>query len=113
MYKRDCDDLFAQFDVKDSIDILHAVVTEAQARAKSGKTGPDVWKETMEPRASIRARTVPVLEKEKRRLQEVLDSVCFYPIQLDEEPYIYLTLERSWRRTTSDFRTNLNRTINK
>lgn len=74
-YKKDCDDLFTQFDVKGSIDILHAVVTEAQARAESGKLGPDIWKENLDPRTSMRARTVPVLENEKKRLQEVLDEV--------------------------------------
>ena len=52
------------------------MVTEARARAESGKIGPDVWKETLEPRVSTRARTVPLLEAERNRLRGVLDKVC-------------------------------------
>jgi kinetochore protein NNF1 len=91
--KKDCDDLFEQFDVSGSIDILHAVVTEAQARAESGKLGPDVWRESLDPRTSMRARAVPVLEGEKRRLQEILGQVCSALLSLLSLP--------PWRTTPS------------
>ncbi|OCH91382.1 hypothetical protein OBBRIDRAFT_728873 [Obba rivulosa] len=73
-----CEELFKQFEVKKNLDNLHAVVTEARSRKQAGYTGKDVWREDLAPKAAVRARTVPLLEKERDRLAAELK-------QLDEE----------------------------
>ncbi|KAH7885834.1 hypothetical protein F5I97DRAFT_1159571 [Phlebopus sp. FC_14] len=71
-----CESLFKDFNVKDNINILHAVVTEARARKQRGETnGKDVWRQDLEPRAAVRARTIPVLESEVERLKATLKSL--------------------------------------
>jgi hypothetical protein len=67
--------VFAEYDLKHNIDILHAVVTEARSRKQSGLIGNDVWREDLSPKAAVRARTVPLLEKEAMRLRATLDEV--------------------------------------
>jgi hypothetical protein len=51
---------------------------DARTRAKDGViyTGADAWREDIPPRTAARARTVPVLEAERARLQAELDEVC-------------------------------------
>jgi hypothetical protein len=39
-----------------------------------GERGPDVWSETLEPWGAVRARTVPVLQRECDRLEEQLEK---------------------------------------
>lgn len=63
--------------MKENIDILHAVVDEAVARKASGNIGKDVWKEDLQPRAMVRARTIPLLEAETEKLRATLAEVCF------------------------------------
>lgn len=70
-----CADLLDRLEVKSAIDTLHSVVTEAQARAKSGDIGPDVWYDTLEPWGATRARTLPVLQTEVDRLKAQRDQV--------------------------------------
>lgn len=70
-----CEEVFAEYNVKHNIDILHAIVTEARARKQSGEIGNDVWKEDLQPRAAVRARTVPLLENEAARLRATLEKV--------------------------------------
>jgi hypothetical protein len=64
--------------VQENVDILHRVVIEAKERKAKGDIGKDVWREDLEPRAAVCARTVPILEQEAKRLQEVLAAVCSY-----------------------------------
>ena len=52
------------------------MVTEARARKQAGYSGKDIWNETLHPGAAVRARTIPLLEEEKKRLQSQLDEVC-------------------------------------
>lgn len=61
--------------MKDNIDVLHAVVTEARARKQGGEIGVDVWREDLQPMAAVRARTVPVLQSEAERLRMTLEQV--------------------------------------
>ncbi len=72
--------------MKENLDKLHAVVTEARTRKQTGYDGKDVWKEDLQPRAAVRARTVPLLEKERDRLkaqlEEVRDAVYIFIISL-------------------------------
>ena len=71
-----CEELFRKYNVKDNLDNLHAVVTAARARKQASYEGRDVWREDLQPRAAVRARTVPVLEKERDRLRAELAQVC-------------------------------------
>ncbi|KAI0072818.1 hypothetical protein K474DRAFT_1775187 [Panus rudis PR-1116 ss-1] len=73
-----CEQLLAQFEVKENLDKLHAVVNEAKARKKTGYDGKDVWRDDLHPGAAIRARTIPLLQQERDRLKAELQ-------QLDEE----------------------------
>jgi hypothetical protein len=52
-------------------------VQDARARARSDTpyTGSDVWRPDIPPRTLARARTVPVLETERDRLQAELKEV--------------------------------------
>ena len=70
-----CEQLLKQYGVRENLDSLHAVVTEARARKQAGYDGHDVWREDLSPGAAVRARTVPVLEKERERLRAELQSV--------------------------------------
>ncbi|KAI9573746.1 hypothetical protein HD554DRAFT_2251245 [Boletus coccyginus] len=71
-----CETLFRDFNVRDSINILHRVVTDARARKQRGEMeAKDIWKEDLEPRAAVRARTVPVLESEVEKLKATLQGL--------------------------------------
>jgi len=70
-----CEEHLAEYGVKENLDKLHAVVTEARARKQTGYDGKDVWKEDLQPRAAVRARTVPLLEKERDRLKAQLEEL--------------------------------------
>lgn len=54
---------------------MHRVVIEAKDRKAKGDIGKDVWREDLEPRAAVCARTVPILEQEAMRLREALTAV--------------------------------------
>lgn len=72
-----CEEVFAEYNLKENIDSLHAVVTDARARKQNGQTsGEDVWRENIEPRAAVRARTIPLLQAEAERLRATLLEVC-------------------------------------
>lgn len=77
------DKFFDDVNLKQCIDDLHAAVVEAKLRKQKGEVRPDIWKEDLHPRAATRARTVPLLEKERERLlaelQEVLFSSFYLP----------------------------------
>ncbi|KAI0270755.1 hypothetical protein BC834DRAFT_819386 [Gloeopeniophorella convolvens] len=65
--------LFEQYDVQENIDALHAVVTEARLRQQRGETpGTDTWRADLEPKAAVRARTIPTLERERDLLRAQL-----------------------------------------
>ncbi|EPQ56650.1 hypothetical protein GLOTRDRAFT_75457 [Gloeophyllum trabeum ATCC 11539] len=69
------DELLAEYNAKEKIDILHAVVTEARARRHMGggeAKRKDLWREDLQPRQAVRARTIPVLEQEVERLRRTL-----------------------------------------
>ncbi|EPT01287.1 hypothetical protein FOMPIDRAFT_1023371 [Fomitopsis schrenkii] len=70
-----CEQLLKQYNVRENLDSLHAVVTEARARKQAGYDGHDVWREDLHPGAAVRARTIPVLEKECERLRGELQSL--------------------------------------
>lgn len=61
--------------LKRCIDDLHAAVVDAKLRKQRGEVRPDIWREDLNPRAATRARTVPLLEKERERLLTELQEV--------------------------------------
>ncbi|ETW79332.1 hypothetical protein HETIRDRAFT_324225 [Heterobasidion irregulare TC 32-1] len=67
-----CDELFANYDVQRNLDSMHAVVTEARARKQSGEARKDAWRPDLEPRAAVRAWTIPLLQQERDRLRAQL-----------------------------------------
>jgi len=73
------DKFFDDVNLKQSIDDLHAAVVDAKLRKQRGEVRTDVWREDLHPRAATRARTVPLLERERERLlaelQEVFSSI--------------------------------------
>ncbi|KAF9219799.1 hypothetical protein BS17DRAFT_788798 [Gyrodon lividus] len=71
-----CETLFRDFKVRENVNIMHAVVTEARARKQRGETNrKDVWREDLETQARVRARIVPMLESEVERLKTTLKSL--------------------------------------
>lgn len=67
--------LFEKYRVRENIDILHKVVTEAKVRKEKGEVTKGVWREDLQPRNAVCARTVPILEAETARLRETLAKV--------------------------------------
>ncbi|KAI9455293.1 hypothetical protein F5148DRAFT_984784 [Russula earlei] len=73
--------LFGQYDVQTNVDTLHQAVTEARARRQrggesaAGASGADIWRPDLQPRAAVRARTVPTLERERDSLRARLSEV--------------------------------------
>ncbi|KAI0832133.1 hypothetical protein BC628DRAFT_1351815 [Trametes gibbosa] len=70
--QENCEELFKKYNVKENLDNLHAVVSTARTRRQTGYDGSDIWREDLPPRAAVRARTVPMLEKERDRLRAEL-----------------------------------------
>lgn len=69
------DKFFDDINLKQSIDDLHAAVVDAKHRKQKGEVRPDIWREDLHPRAATRARTVPLLERERERLLAELQEV--------------------------------------
>ncbi|KAG8214983.1 hypothetical protein J3R82DRAFT_8386 [Butyriboletus roseoflavus] len=71
-----CETLFKDFEVRESINVLHGVVTDARARKQRGEMeAKDIWKEALEPRAAARARTIPILESDVEKLKATLQNL--------------------------------------
>ena len=67
-----------------NVDTLHRVVTEARARRQRGETpGADRWRADVQPRAAVRARTIPALERERDLLRARLAEVRRLPRSLN------------------------------
>jgi hypothetical protein len=62
--------------VNDGLDELGAISKEAKARQQAGGyNGKDVWRDDLAPRDAVRARTIPLLENERVRLEQELKEV--------------------------------------
>lgn len=70
------DKFFDDTDLEQCIDDLHAAVVDAKLRKQKGEVRPDIWREDLHPRDATRARTVPLLEREKERLFAELQEVA-------------------------------------
>ena len=51
------------------------MVTDAKERKAKGDIESDVWREDLEPRTAVCARTVPILDREAKMLRESLAVV--------------------------------------
>ncbi|KAF5335975.1 hypothetical protein D9611_006380 [Ephemerocybe angulata] len=72
---RDLDKLFKEdYNVQESIDILHKIVQDAKERKARGEVRKDAWRENLNPRTSVCAKTIPVLEKDVARLKKQLEE---------------------------------------
>ena len=73
--QRDLDKLFKDYNIQESIDILHKVVNDAKERKARGDAEKDTWKDNLEPKVAVCARTVPVLNSEAGRLRNLISQV--------------------------------------
>jgi len=73
--QRDLDKLFKDYNVQENVDILHKVVTDAKERKASGTVGKSVWKDNLDSRVAVAARTVPLLTSEADRLRALTAQV--------------------------------------
>jgi len=73
--QRDLDKLFKDYNIQESIDILHKVVNDAKERKARGDAGDDSWKDNLDPKVAVCARTVPVLNSEAARLRTLISQV--------------------------------------
>ncbi|KAI6141164.1 hypothetical protein BKA82DRAFT_4203183 [Pisolithus tinctorius] len=81
-----CERLFKDYSVRENINTLHAVVTEARAGKQRAEVDrKDLWKEDLDPRGAVRAHMVPVLQAERERLKETLHQLEEENIVLYEE----------------------------
>ena len=76
-FQKATDEFFVDTELKRCIDDLHAAVVDAKLRKQRGEVRPDIWREDLNPRAATRARTVPLLERERERLLAELQEVSF------------------------------------
>ena len=102
-----CEQLLKQYGVRENLDSLHAVVTEARARKQAGYNGHDVWREDLSPGAAVRARTVPVLEKERERLRTELQSVRLLDVSHLFSKQSFAQLDTENRRLQSEMQENV------
>ncbi|KAK0189171.1 hypothetical protein F5146DRAFT_1003121 [Armillaria mellea] len=93
---RDLDRLFRSFNVQENIDILHRVIEEAKERKEARIERSDQWREDLEPRAAISARTISKLDEENARLREILSQV------LEEWNTLPLEELETWTRQTME-----------
>ncbi|KAL4066049.1 hypothetical protein V8B97DRAFT_1933510 [Scleroderma yunnanense] len=90
-----CEALFKDFNVRENINTLHAVVTEARNRKQRGEVDrTDLWREDLDPRAAVRARTVPTLQAEAERLRATLQKLEEENVELYEETQKNVEKER-------------------
>ncbi|KAF8202248.1 hypothetical protein BJ912DRAFT_1138498 [Pholiota molesta] len=82
---RDLDKLFNDYNIQESIDTLHKVVNDAKDRKARGDAGKDTWKDNLDPKVAVCARTVPVLNSEAARLRTLISQMEEENRQLESE----------------------------
>ncbi|KAG8888806.1 hypothetical protein FRB99_004077 [Tulasnella sp. 403] len=90
--------IFKQYGAAEAIDTLHNVIVEARARKSSGVApGKDAWTKTLDPKTAVRARVMPVLLEEKKRLEESLAT-----LEADNEMLTQVLRDNTKRREDCD-----------
>ncbi|KAH7913825.1 hypothetical protein BJ138DRAFT_536290 [Hygrophoropsis aurantiaca] len=85
-----CENAFVETNVQGGINILHAVVSEARVRKQRGETtGPDLWREDLNPRAAVRARSTRIMQSEVEKLRATLKALE------DENTEIYMQISQN------------------
>ncbi|KAJ3887217.1 hypothetical protein GG344DRAFT_80957 [Lentinula edodes] len=83
---RDLEKIFETYNLRENIDTLHTIVTEAKERKKAGvPPGKDIWREGLDARSAIASRTVPVLEEEVKRLRDSLAALEAINTETEDE----------------------------
>ncbi len=75
------------YDAATAIDALHACILEGRRREKARSSEgnlpssyPDTWKPILDPHASVRAHTIPLMRAELERLNKGIAEVCLFEI---------------------------------
>ena len=79
--QRDLDEMFKKYNVQENIDILHKIVTDAKDRKLVGDARKDTWREHLDPKVAVCARTIPVLNSEAARLRDLIAKVLLILFQ--------------------------------
>jgi hypothetical protein len=74
--------VLTKYNLRENLDELQDIVTEARARRKAKEAGKltedderDVWRPSLPPRSAVRAKTVPLLQRERDGLKQLLAEV--------------------------------------
>ena len=73
--------MFKKYNVQENIDILHKIVTDAKDRKLVGDARKDTWREHLDPKVAVCARTIPVLNSEAARLRDLIAKVLLILFQ--------------------------------
>lgn len=73
--QRDLDKLFKDYNVQESVDVLHKIEQDAKERKAKSEVRKDAWREDLNPRTSVCAKTIPILERDAARLKKQLQEV--------------------------------------
>ncbi|KAJ3516176.1 hypothetical protein NLJ89_g1282 [Agrocybe chaxingu] len=82
---RDLDKLFKDYNVQENVDILHQVVNDGKERKANKAAGNDTWKDKLDPRVAVAARTIPILSAEATRLRALIAQLEDENRQLESE----------------------------
>ncbi|CAE6436667.1 unnamed protein product, partial [Rhizoctonia solani] len=74
---KESSELLRLYDARAAIDALDEAIIEAKKRQAEGDNAShkDEWKPDIDPRTAVRARVMPILEKEQAELQKELDEL--------------------------------------
>ncbi|KAF8705417.1 Nnf1, partial [Rhizoctonia solani] len=75
--QKESSELLRLYEARAAIDALDEAIVEAKKRQVEEDNGnhKDEWKPDIDPRTAVRARVMPVLEKEQAELQKELDEL--------------------------------------
>ncbi|EUC59692.1 GDP-mannose transporter, partial [Rhizoctonia solani AG-3 Rhs1AP] len=106
--QKESSELLRLYDARAAIDALDEAIVEAKKRQVEGESTNhrDEWKPDIDPRTAVRARVMPVLEREQVELQKELN-------ELEEQNRKYLArIERNraeYRAIDQEIKSRLNR----
>ncbi|KAB5594980.1 hypothetical protein CTheo_1613 [Ceratobasidium theobromae] len=74
---KESSELLRRYEARAAIDALDKAIVEAKKRRENEEAGgyKDEWKPDIDPRTAVRARVLPVLEREQAELQKELDEI--------------------------------------
>ncbi|CAE6417680.1 hypothetical protein RSOLAG1IB_04577 [Rhizoctonia solani AG-1 IB] len=104
---KESSELLRLYEARTAIDALDEAIVEAKKRQVEGENNhKDEWKPDIDPRTAVRARVMPVLEKEQAELQKELS-------ELEEQNRKYIArIQRNraeYRAIDQEIKSRLNR----